>query len=251
MTLWERLKRRLVPEPLAPSPPPPAPPPPRPANDYKAAWNEAALGTAGAQDAVLTGSTPEYFEWTARRDADRIRQYLRGGDVVLNIGCGIGRVDLYLAPLVKELWAVDVSGEMLRRAQERLSGCANVRFLEVGNRDFLAAFGPQTMDLVFSYLVLQHLEKEDAVTYIREAARVLRPGGVFVTQFPNYLSPEYARVLLLESENAERSPGRVRPYTEAEVRQTLGVLGYEIVELHLEFGSEGNAEIYVAAKTPP
>jgi hypothetical protein len=85
---------------------------------------------------------------------------------------------------------------------------------------------------------------------MREAARVLRPGGVFVTQFPNYLSPEYARVLLVESENAERSPGRVRPYTEAEVRQTLGVLGFEIVDLHLEFGSEGNAEIYVAAQTP-
>jgi SAM-dependent methyltransferase len=251
VTLRERLRRRFgrrAPAPPAESPPPP----PRAASDYKAAWNEAALGAAGAQDAVLTGSTPQYFEWTARRDAERIVRHLGGREnaAVLDIGCGIGRVELYLAPHVAELWAIDVSGEMLRRAQERLRGCANVRFLEVGNRDFLGAFAPHTMDAVFSYLVLQHLEKEDAMKYMREAARVLKPGGVFATQFPNYLSPEYARVLLAESEVAERSPGRVRPYTEAEVRQTLALLDYELVELQLEYGREGNAEIYVVAKTP-
>jgi SAM-dependent methyltransferase len=220
-------------------------------NDYKTAWNAAALGVAGAQDAVLTGSTPEYFEGTARKDAERVRKHLGGGKdgAVLNIGCGIGRVDLYLAPHVRELWAIDVSGEMLARAQKRLRGCPNVRFLEVGNRDFLAAFAEGAMDLVFSYLVLQHLEKEDAVKYMREAARVLKPGGVFVTQFPNYLSPEYERVLLLESAIADRSPGRVRPYTEAEVRRTLAVLDFEIVELSIEGGREGTAEIYVVAKT--
>ncbi|HEY1253074.1 MAG TPA: class I SAM-dependent methyltransferase [Thermoanaerobaculia bacterium] len=243
MTFWERLKRRLDP---AAGPPPP----PRLPDDYKAAWNEAALGAAGARDAVLTGSTPESFESTARSDADRIRKHLRAGDIVLNIGCGVGRVDLYLAPHVREIWAIDVSGEMLARARERLNAHGNVRFLEVGNRDFLSAIHTQSIDLVFSYLVLQHLEKEDAVKYLREAARVLKPGGFLVTQFPNYLSPEYARVLLQESDVAERSPGRVRPYTEAEVRQTLAVVGYEIVELHLEGGRDDDAEIYVVGTTP-
>jgi len=227
-----------------------APPPPRLPNDYKAAWNAAALGSAGARDAVLTGSTLETFEATAKTDADRVRKHLRGRDFVLNIGCGVGRVDLYLAPHVKELWAIDVSGEMLARAKERLRAWENVRFLEVGNRDFLAAFEDGSMDVVFSYLVLQHLEKEDAVKYLREAARVLKPGGVLATQFPNYLSPEYERVLLVESQIAERSPGRVRPYTEEEVRRTLAVLGFDVLELSLEWGREGNAEIYVAARTP-
>jgi ubiquinone/menaquinone biosynthesis C-methylase UbiE len=242
MSLWRRLRLALDPE----SSPPPAP---RLPNDYKAAWNEAALGSAGARDAVLTGSTAETFESTAKSDAERIRRHLRGGDFVLNIGCGLGRVDLYLAPHVRELWAIDVSGEMIARAKERLRAWENVRFLEVGNRDFLSAIADGSMDLVFSYLVLQHLEKEDAVTYMRDAARVLRPGGVFVTQFPNYLSPEYERVLLQESRVAERSPGRVRPYTEAEVRRTLEVLGFEIVELSIEGGRENTAEIYVTART--
>jgi ubiquinone/menaquinone biosynthesis C-methylase UbiE len=243
LRVWQRLKQALDPEAAAT-------PAPRPPHDYKAAWNEAALSRAGARDAVLTGSTAETFESTARSDAERIRKHLRGGEFVLNIGCGLGRVDLYLAPHVRELWAIDVSGEMLARAKERLRASENVRFLEVGNRDFLAAFEDETMDLVFSYLVLQHLEKEDAVTYLREAARVLKPGGVLVTQFPNYLSPEYERVLLLESGVADRSPGRVRPYTEAEVRRTLAVIGFEIVELSIEGGRENSAEIYVTGRKP-
>ncbi len=243
MSLWHRFSRGLRKAATATALLPGA-------NDYKATWNyEARLD---AQDAVLTGSTRETFESTAKRDAERILEHLgRGKDaVVLNIGCGIGRVDLYLAPHVRELWAIDVSSEMLTRAQERLRGCPNIRFLEVGNRDFLAAFADGTMDLVFSYLVLQHLEKADAVKYLREAARVLKPGGIVVTQFPNYLSPEYENVLLVESDVVDRSPGRVRPYTEAEVRRTLAVLGFESVALSIEGGREGTAEIYVTAKTP-
>jgi SAM-dependent methyltransferase len=244
VSLWQRLSRGLRRAAAATDLLPGGP------NDYKAAWNHEAR--IDAQDAVLTGSTKETFESTAKSDAERIRKHLSGekDGSVLNIGCGIGRVDLYLAPHVRELCAIDVSGEMLARAKERLRGCPNVRFLEVGNRDFLAAFADGTMDLVFSYLVLQHLEKEDAVKYMREAARVLKPGGVFVTQFPNYLSPEYEKILLLESGVADRSPGRVRPYTEAEVRRTLAVLGFAVVELSIEGGREGTAEIYVTAKTP-
>jgi ubiquinone/menaquinone biosynthesis C-methylase UbiE len=215
--------------------------------DYKAAWNHAAR--ENAQDAILTGSTQESFEAMARDDAERVRKFLHGDDVVLNIGCGIGRVDLYVAQLVKELWAIDVSGEMIARAKQRLRECPNVRLLEVGNQDFLGAFGSRSVDLVFSYLVLQHLEKEDAVRYMRDVVRVLKPGGAFVTQFPNYLSPEYGRVLVQESEVPVRSPGRVRPYTEAEIRHTLGVLGFEIVELALAGGREGNAEMYLVART--
>ena len=58
----------------------------------------------------------------ARRMPRSSRRYLRGGETVLNIGCGVGRVERYLAPRVGELWAVDVSGEMIRRARERLAG---------------------------------------------------------------------------------------------------------------------------------
>ena len=229
---------------------PPAAPvtPPQPGPDYKSAWNEAA--SAGAEEAILTGSTDEFFERSGQGDAEVVGRYLRNTDVVLNIGCGIGRVDRYVAPKCRELWAVDVSGEMIRRATERLSALGNVRLREVGNREFLAAFTDGQFDLVFSFLVLQHLEKEDAFLYLRDTARVLKPGGVLVTQFPNLLSPVYTRAFVEGTDVAARSPGRVRASTEVEVRHTLATLGFTIEDLWYGGLEDKTSEIYVAARTP-
>jgi SAM-dependent methyltransferase len=215
--------------------------------DYKSAWDAAAR--ADAQDAVLTLSSRDYFEWTGERDAQRVRKYAGSEATVLSIGCGIGRVESFLAPHVKELWAIDVSAAMIEQARQRLAPFSNVHFREVGNADFLDSFEPATFDVVCSFLMLQHLEKEDAARYMRDAHRVLRRDGVFLAQFPNYLAPEYSKVLLDDVGPSERSPARVRAYTENEVRHSLRLLNFEISDLSLEWGKEGNAEIYVAART--
>lgn len=217
--------------------------------DYKNAWNEAARGNAA--DAVLTGAEEDFFEFAGRKDADLVGRYLPEDAAALDIGCGIGRVERYLAPRVRELWAVDVSGEMIRRAGERLSSFANVHLREVGNREYLAAFPDARFDLVFSFLVLQHLEKEDAFLYMRDAFRVLCAGGIFVTQFPDLLSPIYSRAFLDAVAAADRSPGRVRASTEPEVRHTLGLAGFEIADLWHGGRGEREDEMYVAARKPP
>jgi SAM-dependent methyltransferase len=214
--------------------------------DYKTAWNLAAR--ADAHDAILTGATAESFERTGESDAAMIRRYLPERAVVLNIGCGVGRVERYLAPHVAEMWAVDVSGEMIARARERLAGLPNVHLREIGNDEFLRGFEAGRFDLVFSFLVLQHLAREDAYLYLREAFRVLKPGGVLFVQFPNFLSPEYTRAFLEGVEVRQRSPGRVRFYTEVEVRHILAMLGFQIAELWLASGERGDTEIYAAAR---
>jgi SAM-dependent methyltransferase len=215
--------------------------------DYKNAWNRAAR--EDARDAILTGSTPESFEAPGKGDADTVRRYLpERGAVVLNIGCGVGRVEKYLAAHVAEMHAVDVSGEMIARARERLAGLPNVALREIGNDEFLRGFEDGRFDLVFSFLVLQHLSKEDAFLYLRDAFRVLKPGGVLFVQFPNLLSPEYTRAFAEGAEVVDRSPGRVRFYTEVEVRHVLAVAGFQVAELWLSSGERGDTEIYAAAR---
>jgi len=214
-------------------------------SDYKGTWNEAAAHDA--EGAILTGASAEQFERAGEGDADMVARFARPTDAVLDIGCGIGRIEKYLAPRVREMWAVDISGEMIARAERRLAGLANVHLREVGNTEFLSAFEDSRFDVVFSFLVLQHLAREDAFLYLRDAFRVLRPGGTLVTQFPNLLSPAYTKAFVAQAEVSPRSPGRVRIYTEPEVRHLLGMLGYEILELW--YGGHGEpAEIYVAAR---
>jgi len=213
--------------------------------DYKMTWN--GIAVQDAHEGILTGATDESFERLGRQDAELVAKYLRGGDAVLNIGCGVGRVEKYLAPRVREMWSIDISGEMIRLAGKRLAGLPNVHLREVGNREFLSSFRTGTMDVVFSFLVLQHMEREDAFLYLRDAHRVLKPGGRLFTQFPNLLSPVYTRAHLENVEAFPRSDGRVRAYTEAEVRHVLALAGFEITELWPGGHEDLPAELYVAA----
>jgi len=62
-----------------------------------------------------------------------------------------------------------------RRRAAAPRGIANVH-LHVGNGRNLSPLPDGRFDVVFSFYVLQHVEREDAFRYLREIARVLRPG---------------------------------------------------------------------------
>jgi SAM-dependent methyltransferase len=109
----------------------------------------------------------------------------------LEIGCGPGRMTRPFAAEFGEVWALDVSPAMLETARERLAGRPNVR-LHLGSGYDLAGIGDARFDLVFSYIVFQHIPVREAIeTYVREAARVLKPGGAFKFQLHGGQSPEY------------------------------------------------------------
>ena len=121
------------------------------------------------------------FEESGRRELDEI--VLRGldlprGAVAVEIGCGIGRIVRALAPRVAKVYAGDVSPEMLARAKEYCSDRANVEFLRIDGS--LGGIPSGAADLVYSHLVFQHVPRVKFIRgYVREAARVLKPGGVF------------------------------------------------------------------------
>jgi len=94
----------------------------------------------------------------------------------LEIGIGVGRNLVHLAEHFERVDGVDVSPTMVALAREH-GLPANVEVQATNGRD-LAPFADDTFHFVFSTLVLQHIAEEDVVAgYIRETARVLRPGG--------------------------------------------------------------------------
>ena len=100
----------------------------------------------------------------------------------LEIGCGVGRMTRWAAEAFAEVHAVDVSSAMIRKAEERLGGYSNLT-LHLGSGYDLAFAADAYFDLVFSYIVFQHIPVRAAIeNYIREAARVLKPQGAFKFQ---------------------------------------------------------------------
>ncbi len=102
----------------------------------------------------------------------------------LEFGCGAGRFLRYFEAHFKEVWGVDVSEEMLKLASQHNPRC---KFHLITAMD-LGFFPDDHFDLVYSFLVLQHLPAESMIaSYLKEFIRVLRPGGVAAFQIPNRL----------------------------------------------------------------
>jgi ubiquinone/menaquinone biosynthesis C-methylase UbiE len=119
---------------------------------------------------------------------DQWRQYGINAGSCVEIGCGAGRITKQLATFFDHVNAVDVSEDMIHRAQRAVEN-ANVEFLLI---DGLHLPWPDaSATAVFSAHVLQHLDSEEiGFAYFREFFRVLEAGGTIMVHLPLYLFPE-------------------------------------------------------------
>jgi SAM-dependent methyltransferase len=106
----------------------------------------------------------------------------------LDFGCGVGRLTQALLRHVDRCHGVDIAASMIQRAEAFNRHGDRARYV-VNTRDDLNLFATDTFGLVYSSIVLQHMEPRYALGYIREFIRVLRPGGLAVFQLPGGLRP--------------------------------------------------------------
>ncbi|MDE2227826.1 MAG: class I SAM-dependent methyltransferase [Alphaproteobacteria bacterium] len=157
-------------------------------------------------------------------DLDALAARVRGRAEarVLDLGCGGGHVGFAVAPHVREIVAYDLSREMLdvvaREAAKR--GFANL-VTQQGVVERLP-FADATFDYVFSRFSAHHWHDVDAA--LREAARILKPGGTVVVV--DTVAP--AAPLLdtfLQAIELLRDPSHVRNYSRAEWAAIVGRAG--------------------------
>jgi SAM-dependent methyltransferase len=107
---------------------------------------------------------------------------LGGNRSVLDVGCGIGRLETALSPYVQSIVGLDIAPAMLAEASRRCAGLPNVQLVQGGGYD-LAEIRDEAVDLVvyvdcFPYLVLS--EGPLAARHVAESTRVLGRGGDLV-----------------------------------------------------------------------
>jgi len=202
--------------------------------DYKATW-KALSRTAHQATVHVIGDV----------DEDRIREAaagtvrdlessvgIRPGDTILEIGCGIGRVGQALAPRCREWIGCDVSPHMLAYARERLANLANARLVEVSGRD-LAPVPDASVDLVYCTVVFMHIDEWDRYTYVREALRILKPGGrLFVDNFSLTTDEGWAIFEYHVQEYAKVRPSHIsRASTPQELEAYLRRAGFRDVQV--------------------
>jgi SAM-dependent methyltransferase len=146
-------------------------------------WRQFVWAEASASEEIFRNSGERDYERFVRRFLSAIRMD-PAKQVALEIGCGAGRVSEFLSRDFRGLVAVDVSREMLNIGRKRVDA-ENVLWL-CNDGKSLKAVSDASVDFVFSYGVFQQFPDAGRVAdYVRETARVLKPGGWFVFQVMN------------------------------------------------------------------
>ncbi len=104
-----------------------------------------------------------------------LRRFLRPEQTVLDFGCGPGFLARSVSPHVRQVVATDVSRGVIACARA-INGADNIRYV-ANTLSSLPKVADGSIDLVYSFAVVQHLRKEQTASFFREFARVLRPGG--------------------------------------------------------------------------
>ncbi len=150
------------------------------ARDYATAWDNVARVRTSAFQLVDESRNEDELA----RSGEVLAPFLIRGlsmqrsDVVLEMGCGVARLGKEVAPHVHEYRGLDVSAEMIAIAKDRCRELSNVRFF-VGNGRDMRALPDASVDKAFCHAVFIHMDKEDVYSYLVEARRVLKPGGLF------------------------------------------------------------------------
>jgi SAM-dependent methyltransferase len=162
------------------------------AGKMRAEWDKRAKENARYYIATDLGewSDKEFFE-SGRENVRReiltdMTNICQGRDPkqmsVLEIGCGAGRITRALAETFGQVYAVDISGEMVAQARKSLEDLPNVHIFQNNGID-LSGLGNTTIDFAFSYIVFQHIPSCEVIYgYVREVHDRLRPGGLFKFQ---------------------------------------------------------------------
>jgi len=129
---------------------------------------------------------------------------LKEGHVVVDVGCGSGRLACQLAPYEGiQYIGCDVVPQLLEYAK-MLCKRPDLQFLATDGITIPAATG--AADYVVFFSVFTHLLHEDSFRYFREAARVLRPGGHLVMSFLEFRVAMHWNIFISAVENAR--PGQ-------------------------------------------
>src|SRR3989344_5425078 len=159
-----------------------------------------------------------------------INKYLKGTKKVLDIGCGAGTIDFYLANKGHNITGVDISDKAIESCIQTAKnlGLKNVEFKQV---DFPKETIGGTFDFIICSEVIEHLEN-DALA-LKKIVKLLKKGGILILSTPSIDAPLHKWGLTKEF---DKKVGHLRRYNIKELQQMVTKAGFKIIDSRITEG---------------
>ena len=223
-----------------------------PRHAYQQTWDSVSRSVSDARYAVAGTADVAEIDRTGQSSATDVANEtgIAKDDRVLEIGCGVGRIGVALAPRCREWVGADVSLNMLAHARNALASHPNASFVHLNGID-LAGVPDASFDVVYCTAVFMHLEEWDRFRYVREAARVLKPGGRVYFDNLSLVSPEGWKQFeeLVRYDPAARPPNISKVSTPEELRTYAERTGF--VDIRVRVGTVFITVVGIKPNEPP
>lgn len=186
----------------------------------------------------------EEYEKAYEKTVANTLKYLKGDFRVLEFACGTGITTVAIAPHVSFVRAIDISDEMVAKAQAKLDrlGLANVELSQTDLFDPCLEEG--SFDAVTAFNVLLYVKNRGEV--LARIQSLLRPGGIFCSA-TDCLGEKITRVGL---KKFWKSHTGSMPYvafdTMKKLEEEIARAGFTVLERENLFPAPPN--LFVAAK---
>lgn len=154
--------------------------------------------------------------------ADSIRLLARKAHAkkILDVGCGSGQIVSYLQKCGLSAFGCDISPQAIKFSK-RITRRNTVLKAPATKLPYKS----KSFDLVSNISMIEHISQIDGIIFLREAYRVLRPGGCIFIITPNFNSP--LRYVLGTRWFGYSDPTHIYFYTPASLRFALKSVGFK------------------------
>ncbi len=203
----------------------------------------------------------------------QFKNYVKNKDIVLDFGCGNGRLlDVFSSKEIN-YFGLDISSSLLKEAKKRLEikkiNNSNIKFINI--KSLKVPFKDEYFDSVFSIAVLHHVpSRKFRLKILKEFYRVLKPNGkVIITNWNlwqgKYLNLifKYAILKFLGQSQMDFSDimipwknqkGEIlakryyHAFTKRELINLILISGFKIEKIGYFGGKNKKANLYIVAK---
>jgi SAM-dependent methyltransferase len=127
-------------------------------------------------------ASPEEKKRAVAMQMQFLKRFLKPGDVFVEVGPGDCALALEAARHAKQVYAIDVSDEITKAA------AFPDNFKLILSDGCAIPVSPESVQLVYSNQLMEHLHPDDAFEQLENIHRALAPGGIYVCVTPNRLT---------------------------------------------------------------